>query len=223
MGASLPRRLAAEALGTAALLAAVVGSGIMGERLSEGNGAVALLANALATGAALFVLITVFGPVSGAQFNPVVTLAFLLRGDIGWKAAAAHIAVQLAGAVAGVWSAHLMFDTQVLELSAKVRDGPGQAFSEAVAAFGLVLAVLGSLRWRPDAAPATIALYITGAYWFTASTAFANPAATLARALSDSFAGIAPASVPAFVAAQLVGAVLGWLAAQALFRTEDAR
>lgn len=213
---SLSRRLAAEALGTGLLLAVVVGSGIMGERLAEGNAAVALLANALATGAALIVLITIFGPVSGAHFNPAVTLVFALRRELSWARAGAYVAVQAAAAVLGVWMAHAMFGEPVLQVAEKVRGGHAQAFSEVVATFGLVGTILGALRFRPDLTPAMVGLYITAAYWFTASTSFANPAVTLARSLSDTFAGIAPASVPAFLAAQLLGALLaarafGWL------------
>lgn len=213
---STGRRLAAEGLGTALLLAVVIGSGIMGERLAVGNVAVALLGNTLSTGAALIVLITVFGPISGAHFNPVVTLAFLLRRELTTSTAAAFIAVQLLGAVLGVWAAHLMFGEAVLQVSAKLRDGPAQAFSEGVAAFGLLATILGCLRFRPEFTPAGVGLYITSAYWFTASTSFANPAVTVARSLSNTFAGIAPSSAPAFIAAQLVGAlaavgVFGWL------------
>jgi glycerol uptake facilitator-like aquaporin len=216
----LPRRLAAEALGTALLLAIVVGSGIMGERLSGGSAALALLANTLSTGAGLVVLITVFGPVSGAHFNPCVTLVFAARREIGPGAAAAYGLVQLAGAVLGVFAAHAMFGEPILQVSHKLRDGAGQGFSEAVATFGLIAAILGSLRFRPAATPAVVGLYIASAYWFTASTSFANPAVTLARALTDTFAGVAPSSVPAFVAAQLAGAALAfgvweWLLAPA--------
>jgi glycerol uptake facilitator-like aquaporin len=212
------RRLAAEALGAALLLAIVVGSGIMGERLAGGNGAVALLGNTLATGAGLVVLITVLGPVSGAHFNPVVTAVFAARGELSWRLAAGYVAMQVAGAILGVWAAHLMFAEPVLQLSTKARDGLSQGFAEAVATFGLVGAILGSLRFRPDATPLMVGLYITAAYWFTASTSFANPAVTLARSLSDSFAGIAPASAPLFIAGQVVGAlaatvVFGWLLA----------
>jgi glycerol uptake facilitator-like aquaporin len=207
---SLPRRLAAEGLGTLLLLAVVIGSGIMGERLAGGNVAIALLGNTLATGAALVVLITVFGPLSGAHFNPAVTLVMALRRQIGWRVAAAYVAVQLAGAVLGVWTAHLMFETPVLQISTKLRDGPAQAFSEFVATFGLIAAILGSVKFAPKATPAIVGLYITAAYWFTASTSFANPAVTIARALSDSFAGIAPSSAPAFIAAQIAGALAAW-------------
>jgi glycerol uptake facilitator-like aquaporin len=211
---SLSRRLAAEALGTALLLAIVIGSGIMGERLAGGNVAIALLGNTLATGAGLVVLINLFGPLSGAHFNPAVTLVFALRREIGGSTAAAYVAVQVVGAVLGVWAAHAMFAEPILQVSAKLRDGPGQAFSEFVATFGLVAAILGSIRFRPEATPWVVGLYITAAYWFTASTSFANPAVTIARSLSNTFAGIAPASAPAFVASQLAGAV----AASFLFR-----
>lgn len=212
----LPRRLAAEGIGTAMLLAVVVGSGIMGERLAAGNDAVALLGNTIATGAGLVVLITVFGPISGAHFNPAVTLVFAARREIGVTPAAAYTAAQTVGGLCGVWIAHLMFDEAVLQVSAKLRDGPAQAFSEGVATFGLAVAILGSLRFRPALTPTVVGLYVTSAYWFTASTSFANPAVTLARAFSDTFAGIAPTSVPAFVAAQLLGAgaalaLLAWL------------
>lgn len=212
------RRLVAEALGTALLLAIVVGSGIMGERLAGGNDAIALLGNTLATGTGLVVLITALGPISGAHFNPAVTLTFALRREIGWGLAAAYAVVQVLGAVAGVHAAHAMFDEPILQVSTKLRDGPAQAFSEAVATFGLVLAILATLRFRPDFTPVAVGLYITSAYWFTASTSFANPAVTIARSLSDTFAGIAPTSAPAFIAAQLAGAILaaalgGWLLA----------
>lgn len=206
---SLGRRLVAEWLGTALLLAVVVGSGIMGERLAAGNAAVALLANTLATGAGLVVLILVFGPVSGAHFNPAVTLVFALRREIPARTALAYAAAQLAGAVVGVFAAHLMFGEPLLQVSAKLRDGPGQAVSEVVATFGLVATILGTLRFRPEATPFAVGLYITAAYWFTASTSFANPAVTVARSLSDTFAGVAPSSVPAFLVAQLTGALLG--------------
>jgi glycerol uptake facilitator-like aquaporin len=205
----LPRRLVAEALGTALLLAIVIGSGIMGETLAGGNAALALLGNTLATAAGLVVLITVFGPISGAHFNPAVTLVFALRREIGLYPAFFYAAAQMLGALIGVWAAHAMFAQPLLQLSTKLRDGPAQAFSELVATFGLVAAILGTARFRPAAAPAIIGLYIASAYWFTASTAFANPAVTIARALSNSFAGIAPSSVPGFVAAQVAGALAG--------------
>ena len=205
---STSRRLTGEALGTALLLAIVIGSGIMGERLSGGNVAIALLGNTLATGAGLVVLITIFGPLSGAHFNPAVTLVFALRREIGWGMASAYALAQVAGAVLGVLAAHAMFAEPILQISTRLRDGPAQAFSEFIATFGLIAAILGSLRFRPDATPFIVGLYITAAYWFTASTSFANPAVTVARALSDTFAGIAPSSAPAFIAAQLAGAVV---------------
>ena len=210
------RRLIGEGLGTALLLAVVIGSGVMGERLAGGNVAIALLGNTLATGAGLVVLITIFGPLSGAHFNPAVTLVFALRREIGWPAAGAYLAVQVAGGILGVWVAHAMFAEPILQVSSKLRDGPAQAFSEFVATFGLIGAILGSIRFRPEATPWVVGLYIAAAYWFTASTSFANPAVTIARSLSDTFAGIAPASAPAFIAAQLLGALaastlFGWL------------
>ena len=212
----LPRRLAAEAIGTALLLAIVIGSGIMGERLAGGNTAIALLGNTLSTGAGLVVLITMLGPVSGAHFNPAVTVVFALRREIDRRTATAYVVVQLVSAIVGVWVAHLMFGEAVLQVSTKLRDGPAQAFSEGVATFGLIAAILGSLRFRPEATPFIVGLYITSAYWFTASTSFANPAVTVARSLSDTFAGIAPTSVPGFIFAQLAGACIamalgGWL------------
>jgi len=213
---STSRRLAGEALGTALLLAIVIGSGIMGERLAGGNVAIALLGNTLATGAGLVVLITIFGPLSGAHFNPAVTLVFALRREIGLRLATAYFAVQVAGGIAGVWAAHAMFAEPIWQVSSKLRDGPAQAFAEFVATFGLIAAILGSIRFRPDATPMIVGLYITAAYWFTASTSFANPAVTVARSLSNTFAGIAPSSAPMFIFAQLAGAVaasllFGWL------------
>ena len=210
------RALAAEGIGTALLLATVIGSGIMAERLAGGNGALALLGNTIPTGAILVVLILVFGPLSGAHFNPAVSLAFALRGQFPWNAVAPTIAVQIAGAILGAWIAHLMFDLPVLQLSTKIRSGAGQWFSEAVATFGLVLTIFGCVARTPSAVAYAVGLYITAAYWFTASTSFANPAVTIARALSDTFAGIAPANAPAFIAAQLAGALVacvlaGWL------------
>ena len=203
------RRAAAELVGTALLLAVVVGSGIMGERLAGGNDAIALLGNTIATGAGLVVLIHVFGPVSGAHFNPAVTLAFALRGEADRRSVAAYVTAQLAGAVLGVWMAHAMFAEPILQLSAKLRDGPAQGFSEMVATFGLIGTIFGTQRSRPEFTPVAVGLYITAAYWFTASTSFANPAVTIARSLSDTFAGIAPVSAPLFIAGQIVGAVAG--------------
>jgi len=202
------RRIVAEALGAALLLAIVIGSGIMGERLAGGNVALALLGNTLSTGAGLVVLITIFGPVSGAHFNPAVTLVFALRREIAPGIALAYAGAQVAGAVLGVFAAHAMFAEPVWQVSAKLRDGPAQAFSEFVATFGLIATILASLRFRPEATPLMVGLYIASAYWFTASTSFANPAVTVARSLSDTFAGIAPASAPAFVLAQLLGALV---------------
>lgn len=199
----LSRRLAAEAIGSAFLLATVIGSGIMGEALAGGNAALALLGNTAATGAILYVLIVQLGPVSGAHFNPAVTLVSAMRREIGWSEGAAYVTAQLVGAVAGVLAAHAMFDQPLMQAATKVRTGPGQWFAEWVATFGLVLVVLMTRQ----AVAASVALYITAAYWFTASTSFANPAVTLARSLSDSFAGIRPVDAPAFVAAQVVGAL----------------
>jgi glycerol uptake facilitator-like aquaporin len=213
---NLGRRLAAEFLGTALLLMIVIGSGIMGERLAGGNVAIALLGNTLATGAGLVVLITIFGPLSGAHFNPAVTLAFALRRQIALPLAAGYAAVQIVGGVAGVWIAHAMFAEPIWQVSTKLRDGPAQGLAEFIATFGLVGTIFGALRFRPEATPWMVGLYITSAYWFTASTSFANPAVTIARSLSNTFAGIAPVSAPLFIAAQLVGAlvavgVFGWL------------
>jgi len=219
-GFDLTRRLVAEGLGTAMLLAIVIGSGIMGERLADGNVAIALLGNTLATGTGLVVLITMLGPLSGAHFNPAVTLVFTLRRELDARTAAAYVAVQLVGAILGVWVAHLMFGEAVLQVSVKLRDGPAQAFSEAVATFGLIAAILGSLRFRPEATPTIVGLYITAAYWFTASTSFANPAVTLARSLSNTFAGIAPSSAPAFIIAQFTGAAVAAALCAWLFRQE---
>ncbi len=215
-GFDLPRRMVAELVGTALLLATVVGSGIMGEQLSGGNVALALLGNTLATGAMLVVLILMFGPISGGHFNPVVTLVFALRKEMTAKDALAYLPVQIIGAVLGVYVAHIMFAEPVLQVSLKLREGPSQAFSEFIATFGLVATILGTVRFRKDAVAFAVGLYITAAYWFTASTSFANPAVTIARSLSDSFAGIAPTSAPAFITAQVGGAIaaaglFGWL------------
>ena len=199
------RRAVAEALGTAFLLAAVVGSGIMALKLAGGNAALALLCNTIPTGAILTVLILTFGPVSGAHFNPAVSLAFVLRGELPWRLAAIYVASQLVGGIVGVWAAHLMFELPLWQFSATARTGPGQWFAEAVATFGLVLVILGCLRSAAASVPYAVGLYITAAYWFTASTSFANPAVTIARSLSDTFAGISPEGVLAFIAAQLVG------------------
>jgi glycerol uptake facilitator-like aquaporin len=196
----------AEAIGSFFLFCTVIGSGIMAEQLAGGNIALALLGNTIATGAMLFVLIGMLGPLSGAHFNPAVTLVFRLRGDFSTATAIRLIAGQFIGGIPGVWAAHLMFAHPILELSTKVRTGPGQWVGEFIATFGLVFVILGTLRHRPQGVPAAVALYIVAAYWFTSSTSFANPAITFSRALTDTFAGIAPADVPAFVAAQLLGA-----------------
>jgi glycerol uptake facilitator-like aquaporin len=214
MKASPMQRAVAEWLGTALLLAAVVGSGIMAAKLAGGNAALALLCNTIATGAILTVLILTFGPVSGAHFNPAVSLAAALRGDMTARSTALYLAAQLSGAIAGVWAAHLMFELPVLQISLTARTGFGQWLAEAIATFGLLLTILGCSARSPAAIPYAVGLYITSAYWFTASTSFANPAVTIARSLSDTFAGIAPAGVAAFIAAQLVG----MLAAVALGR-----
>jgi glycerol uptake facilitator-like aquaporin len=212
------RHLVAEGLGTAFLLMAVVGSGIMAERLASGNAALALLANAIATGAALVVLISIFAPISGAHFNPAVTLFFLLRRDLPAREGVCYAAAQLVGAVVGVCLAHAMFAMPLVEVSAKLRDGPGQWLSEFVATFGLLATIAGCSR-KPDTTPTLVGLYIVAAYWFTASTSFANPAGTVARSLTDSFAGIAPASVPPFVAAQVLAALIAGFVFRWLFPT----
>jgi glycerol uptake facilitator-like aquaporin len=211
---SLARRIVAEFAGTLFLLAAVVGSGIMGERLATGNIAIALLANTIATGAALVALILTFGPISGAHLNPAVTLADAWQGGIAWRETPAYIAAQIAGAFAGVAAAHLMFGLPIVSASTHVRNGPAQLFSEFVATFGLLSVIWGCVRHRPSSVPFAVGLYITAAYWFTASTSFANPAVTLARSISNTFAGIRPADVTGFIAAQLAGA----FAATLLFR-----
>jgi glycerol uptake facilitator-like aquaporin len=204
--ASLSRRLVAEAVGTAFLLAAVVGSGIMGERLAGGNVAVALLANTLSTGAALVALILTFGSISGAHFNPAVTLAEASQGGLAWGDVPSYVVVQVAGAFGGVAAAHVMFETPLFIASRHARAGPAQVFSEFVATFGLLAVIWGCTRLRSSAVPFAVAAYITAAYWFTASTSFANPAVTLARSATDTFAGIRPADAPAFILAQLLGA-----------------
>ena len=205
---SLERRVAAEFVATMFLLAAVVGSGIMAESLAGGNVAIALLANTLSTAACLVALILTFGGISGAHMNPAVTLSDRLLGRKGTGEAAAYVVAQIAGAIAGVWIAHAMFGLPVLQTSVRVRAGSAQALSEAVATFGLVMTILGTVRSRPNAIPVAVGAYIAAAYWFTASTSFANPAVTIARTLTDTFAGIRPADAPAFIAAQLAAAVL---------------
>ena len=213
----LGRRLAAEGVGAFFLFATVIGSGIMAEHLSAGNDAVALLANTLATGAMLFVLITMLGPISGAHMNPAVSLVAASRRELGWRDAGLYILAQLGFGILGAWAAHLMFDLPTLQLSVKARTGLGQWTGEAIATFGLILTILGTVRNRPQWVPASVALYITAAYWFTSSTSFANPAITVARSLTDSFAGIAPHDAPAFILAQLIGATAGALLGKILF------
>ncbi|HUE79467.1 MAG TPA: MIP/aquaporin family protein [Sphingomicrobium sp.] len=214
---ALSRRLTAEAIGAFFLFATVIGSGIMAENLADGNDAVALLGNTAATGAILFVLITMLGPVSGAHMNPAVSLVAASRRELPRLDAAAYIAVQLAFGILGAWAAHWMFELPALQVSVKPRTGAGQWLGEAIATFGLILTILGTVRYRPKAVAASVALYITAAYWFTSSTSFANPAITVARSLSDTFAGIAPANVPSFVLAQLAGAACAATLARSLF------
>jgi len=219
---ALSRRLVAEGIGSFFLFACVIGSGIMAANLSGGNDAVALLGNTVATGAILVVLITMLGPISGAHMNPAVSLVAASRGELRWTDAGAYIAAQLAFGILGAWAAHLMFDLPILQLSVKARTGLGQWTGEAIATFGLILTILGTVRYRREWVPASVALYIAAAYWFTSSTSFANPAITIARSLSDSFAGIAPRDVLWFIAAQMVGALLGAVAAKALFERDAA-
>jgi glycerol uptake facilitator-like aquaporin len=218
---ALGRRLAAEGIGSFFLFACVIGSGIMAANLSNGNDAVALLGNTIATGAILFVLITILGPVSGAHMNPAVSLVAASRGELRWADAGAYIAAQLVFGILGAWAAHLMFDLPTLQLSVKARTGLGQWTGEAIATFGLVLTIIGTVKYRREWVPASVALYITAAYWFTSSTSFANPAITVARSLSDTFAGIDPSDVPAFVVAQLLGAGIAALTARWLFSSGD--
>lgn len=213
----LARRLAAEGVGAFFLFACVIGSGIMAQNLAAGNDALALLGNTLATGAMLFVLITVLGPISGAHMNPAVSLVAAARRELSWSNAAAYILVQLAFGILGAWAAHLMFGLPTLQLSVKARTGLGQWAGEFIATFGLILTILGTVRFRERWVPATVALYITAAYWFTSSTSFANPAITVARSLTNTFAGIAPHDVPLFIVAQLLGAMSGALLARFLF------
>ena len=213
----LGRRIAAEGIGSFFLFACVIGSGIMAEQLAQGNAAIALLANTLATGAILFVLITLLGPISGAHMNPAVSLVAASRRELAWRDAGAYIAAQLAFGILGAWAAHLMFGLPLLQLSLKGRTGLGQWAGEFVATFGLILTILGTVRYRREWVPASVGLYIAAAYWFTSSTSFANPAITVARSLSDTFSGIAPRDVPMFIAAQLVGAAAGAVVAHQLF------
>jgi glycerol uptake facilitator-like aquaporin len=213
---AMARPIAAEAIGTALLLAAVVGSGIMGERLAGGNTAIALLANSLATGGALFALIVMFAPISGAHFNPIVTFSLYWRGHLPRAMVLPFLSAQICGAILGVWLAHLMFELPILQASTRIRTDIGQWTGELVASFGLVLLILLGVRRQTPSLPGAVAVYIVGAYWFTSSTSFANPAVTIARALSDTFAGIAPTSAPAFIAAQIAGCFLAVGCAQFL-------
>lgn len=218
----MKKQIFAEALGTAFLLAAVVGSGIMGERLADGNVAIALLANTIATGAALVVLISIFGPISGAHFNPAVTLFFALRGEMGVARGVLYVIAQIAGAILGVWAAHAMFQMPIIEVSTKLRDGPAQWLAEFVATFGLLATIAGAVRYAPDAVARLVGLYITAAYWFTASTSFANPAVTIARAMTNSFAGIAPHSAPGFIMVQFAAVLAAFLCTAWLYgRAEE--
>ena len=215
------QKYAAEFIGTAFLLATVVGSGIMAEALAGGNVAIALLGNTIPTGAILVVLITMLGPISGAHFNPAVTLVFWLRKEISTRESAVYCAVQVIGGIIGVWAAHLMFDESLLQLSSKARTGGDQWFAEFIATFGLVFTILATLKARESAVPMAVGLYITAAYWFTASTSFANPAVTIARSFSDTFAGIYPGHMPLFIIAQLVGAVAASTFCRWLLATKD--
>lgn len=219
---ALPRAIAAEALGSALLLAVVVGSGVMGEQLAAGNTAVALLANAIATGCGLVVLIVIFGPLSGAHFNPAVTAVFCARGELPWSQLAAYLPAQLSGAALGVVAAHGMFGLPLIEASQHARTGSAQWLGEFIATFGLIVTILGSLATRPAWTPLLVAAYITAAYWFTSSTSFANPTVTIARSLTDTLAGIAPADVTGFIAAQLLGAAAGAVAGRWLWPADGA-
>jgi glycerol uptake facilitator-like aquaporin len=220
---SLTRRLVAEWLGTAFLLAAVVGSGIMAQKLAGGNVALALLCNTIPTGAILVVLILVFGPISGAHFNPAVTATFAWRGELSWTFAALYVAAQIIGGIVGVWASHLMFELPLMQISLTARTGAGQWLAEGVATFGLILTILGCAARTPSAIPYAVGLYITSAYWFTASTSFANPAVTIARSLSDTFAGIAPGGVLAFITSQLLGAAFAAALAKWLWEDDAKR
>jgi len=215
------RAYLSEFTGTAMLLATVIGSGIMGETLANGNTAIALLGNTIATGSILYVLITVFGPISGAHFNPAVTIAMLISKKISMKDALIFIGLQILGAGLGVMIAHGMFGLEILQISSKLRQGPSQGFSEVVATFGLILIIFGGLKVRPEAIPALVGFYITSAYWFTASTSFANPAVTLARSLSNTFAGISPNNVFMFISCQLIGMLVALIIIKKIFSSED--
>jgi glycerol uptake facilitator-like aquaporin len=217
----MKRRLAAEGIGSFFLFATVIGSGIMAEQLAGGNVAVALLGNTVATAAMLFVLITMLGPISGAHFNPAVSLVMAARRELSWRDMIAYTATQIGCGILGAWAAHVMFDVQVLQFSTHARTGIGQWTSEAIATFGLILTIIGTARHRPEWIPASVALYITAAYWFTSSTSFANPAITIARSLTNSFSGIAPSDVPMFIVAQLVGAFGASLVGHAIFAPQS--
>ncbi len=213
----MTRRLVAEALGTALLLISIIGSGVMGVSLAQGNAAITLLANAIATGCMLYVIITVLNPISGAHFNPAVSLAFALRGRLPWRDVPGYVAAQIIGGIVGVWVTHLMFDLPVLQWSMTLhRTGGAQWFSEMIATFGLLFVIFGGLKARAEAVPTLVALYITGAYWFTSSTSFANPAVTIARGFSDTFAGINPAHIPMFIIMQVIAVVISHFALKAL-------
>ncbi|MBO9449531.1 MULTISPECIES: aquaporin [Roseobacteraceae] len=217
-----PRKLFAEFLGTAFLLIGVVGSGIMAQTLSDGNIALALLANAIATGCMLYAIITTLGPVSGAHFNPAVTLAFALRGEHPWSAVAPYMIVQIAGGIIGVWATHMMFDQSILQTSTTMhRTGGAQWFSEIIATLGLLFVIFGGIRHRPDAVPPLVGLYITGAYWYTSSTSFANPAVTIARGFSDTFAGIYPGHIAMFIVMQIIAVFIGHVVLNWLFAETD--
>jgi glycerol uptake facilitator-like aquaporin len=222
-GPDLARRLAAEGLGSFFLFAAVIGSGIMGDALAGGNVAIALLGNTMATGAILFVLIAMLGPISGAHMNPAVSAVAAARDELGRGDALAYAAVQIGAGMLGAWAVHLMFDLPILQYSTKMRSGIGQWTGEAVATFGLILTILGTVRHRPEWVPASVALYIVSAYWFTSSTSFANPAITIVRSLTDSFAGIAPGDVPLFLVAQAAGAAAGAILGRYLFDPGEAK
>ena len=215
------QKLFAEGLGTALLLIGVVGSGIMGEALAGGNTAIALLANAIATGCMLYAIITTLGPVSGAHFNPAVTLAFALRGEHEWRDVAPYVLVQIIGGILGVWAAHLMFDLPVFQTSTTMhRTGGAQWFSEIIATFGLLFVIFGGVRHKPDTVPTLVGLYITGAYWFTSSTSFANPAVTIARGFSDTFAGIYPGHIAMFIVMQIIAVGIGHMVLKRLFKKD---
>lgn len=217
----LGRSLVAEGLGSFFLFATVIGSGIMAEQLAGGNLGIALLGNTLATAAMLYVLITMLGPISGAHFNPAVTVVMVLRRALSWRDAVLYAAVQIGFGVVGAWAAHLMFEQPIFQISDHSRSGTGQWVSEAIASFGLVLTIIGTLHFRPQSVAASVALFIAAAYWFTASTSFANPAITVARSLTNSFSGIAPGDVPGFIAAQIIGALAASLIAVRLFKEGD--